>query len=642
MRLLRLAPILTVVVLACHPTLPVSADGPVAVVTRSNDLGRTGANLNEVVLSTANVSAAQFGKLFSRAVDGHIYTQPLYVPGVNVPGKGVHNVVYVATQHNTVYAFDADDPAASAPLWQVSLGTSVPLPNADFGPPGFANIEVEVGIVGTPVIDSSSGTLYVVALTREPVPATCPCAYVHRLHALDLYTGAEKLGGPVVISGSALRLAGGQTVQVTFDSKQHLQRPGLLLSQGRVYAAFGSYGDWQPYHGWIFGHDASTLQPVSIFNTTPTGAQGSIWQGGQGLAADVSGSIYAATANGTFDLNLGGPNYGDSILKLSPVPAAGGVLPVADWFTPFNQADMDNNDMDMGSAGPVLIPGTSLVLAGAKTGELFLVDSAGMGHYNGPSGPDLIVQRFYVANGSLFGSPVYWNSPSGGRVYVWGSKDGLKEFSFDGTRFQTTPVAVRSTSLGGIHPGGILALSASGSTAGSGILWASNPTTDASSQTVPGVLRAYDAANVGVELWNSEQNSAHDRVGNFAKFTPPTVADGKVFLATFSGELQVYGLFTPGIITPPCGGLVAIGQTTLLSVLATGPAPLTYAWYQGASGDTSTPVGTSSSTFTTPPVTVNTSFWVRVSNGAGSVDSPAAAIIAVAQILRTFLPIVAR
>ena len=634
---------LTAVVLACQPALPVHADGPVAVLTRSNDLSRSGANLNEVVLTTANVRVAQFGKLFSRAVDGHIYAQPLYVPNVNVPGKGVHNVVYVATQHNTVYAFDADDPAASAPLWQVSLGTSVPLPNADFGPPGYVDIQVEVGIAGAPVIDFNSGTLYVVALTQEPVPATCPCSYMHRLHALDLYTGAEKLGGPVMIGGAALRLAGGQTVQVTFDNKQQLQRPGLLLSQGKVYVAFGSYGDWQPYHGWIFGYDAATLQPVSIFDTTPSGSQGSIWQGGQGLAADTSGSIYASAANGTFDADSGGSNYGDSLLKLSPVPTAGGVLPVVDWFTPFDQANMDINDLDMGSAGPVLIPGTPLILAGAKTGELFLVNSGGMGHYNGPGGPDLIVQRFSVANGSVFGSPIYWNSPSGGRMYVWGSNDALKEFGYDGASFQTTPVAVGSTSLGGIEPGGMLALSANGTTAGSGILWASHPTADAGHQAVPGMLRAYDAANVGVELWTSEDRvGGGDSAGSFAKFTPPTVADGKVFLATFSGELQVYGLFTPGIITPPSGSLVVTGQTSVLSVLATGPAPLTYAWYRGASGDTTTPVGTNNSTLTTPAITANTSFWVRVSNGAGSVDSRAAVIVAVAQVLRTFLPIVMR
>jgi hypothetical protein len=317
MRRFRSAAIVTVIVLACLAAQPLHADGPVAVLTRSYDLSRSGVNLNEVVLNTANVRMAQFGKLFSRPVDGHIYAQPLYVPDVNVPGKGVHNVVYVATMHNTVYAFDADDPAASAPLWQVNLGASVPLPNSDFGPPNYLDIQVEVGIVGTPVIDFRGGTLYVVALTQEPVPATCPCVYVHRLHALDLYTGAEKFGGPVVISGSAMRIAGGQIAQAVFDSSHQLQRPGLLLSQGKVYAAFGSYGDWQPYHGWILGYDATTLQPASVFNTTPTGAQGSIWQGGQGLAADASGNIYAGAANGSFDVNLGGSNYGDSLLKLS-------------------------------------------------------------------------------------------------------------------------------------------------------------------------------------------------------------------------------------------------------------------------------------------------------------------------------------
>ena len=257
---------------------------------------------------------------YSYAVDGQIYAQPLYVPQVNIPGKGIRNVVYVATQHNSVYAFDADGLDVSVPLWHVNLGTSVPLPGSDVGQGGYTDIKIEVGITGTPVIDPSTGTLYVVAITREPIPQDCPCQYRHRLHALDIHSGAEKFGGPVVIGSAVTGLAGGERAASAFDSTHQLQRPGLLLSNGIVYVAFGSYGDWDPYHGWIFGYDAQTLQQVSSFNTTPTGGEGAIWQSGQGLSADDRGYIYTVTANGRYDVELGGSSYGDSMLKLSPPP----------------------------------------------------------------------------------------------------------------------------------------------------------------------------------------------------------------------------------------------------------------------------------------------------------------------------------
>ncbi len=304
---------------------PARADGP--VLTRSYDNGRTGANLSETKLDVSNVNVSQFGKLFALPVDGHIYAQPLYVPRVEIPGKGLHNVAYVATQHNSVYAFDADGLDLSASLWQVNLGDSVPLPNPDVGPSDYANIQIEVGITGTPVIDPSTGTLYVAAITKEPIPQNCPCAYRHRLHALDIYTGAEKFGGPVVIASSA-------GVLPQFDTTHQLQRPGLLLSDGVVYVAFGSYGDWQPYHGWIFGYDAKTLGQVSFFNTTPTGYEGAIWQAGQGLSADEAGYVYAVTSNGDYDLEIGGANYGDSMIKLVPPAVTPGAMTVADWFTP--------------------------------------------------------------------------------------------------------------------------------------------------------------------------------------------------------------------------------------------------------------------------------------------------------------------
>lgn len=619
------------VFLVWQPVLPTYAEGPTGVLTRSNDNRRTGANLHEVVLNTFNVNVSQFGKLFSRSVDGHIYAQPLYVPDVTVPGKGIHNVVYVATQHDSVYAFDADDPAASAPLWHVSLGASVPISNVSH--PGYMDIQTEVGVTGAPVIDPNTGTLYVVATTQDPD------AIRHRLHALDIYTGAEKFGGPVVIAGS-VSSAGGQGNHVVFDSQLQLQRPGLLLFNGVVYIAFGSYGDSGAYHGWIFGYDAATLQSLYIYNTTPSGAQGAIWQSGQGLATDDA-NIYAITANGTVNAGSGGADYSNSFIQLSPSAAFGGILPVADWFTPNDPALVDpNGDADLGSSGPMLIPGTDLVLGGSKAGKLFLVNRNTMGHYAGPNGVDQNVQTFDASDGSIFGSAVYWNSPNGPRVYVWGANDALKAYRLDGSHFQTTPVAVGSTALTGIGPGGILSLSANGSTPGTGIVWASQPVADANASTVPGILRAYDASNVAVELWNSQQNPGRDGVGNFAKFCPPTIADGKVFLATFSNELDVYGLFAPGILAQPSNAIVVSGEAITLSVRAVAPGPVSYQWYQGSSGDTSLPVGTNSPTFTTPPIASNTSFWARVSNGSGHADSRTADVIAASQVYHAFMPLI--
>ena len=509
---LRVVCALAFVLFILLPALPARADGPItSVLTRSYNNSRTGADLSETELDASNVNVSHFGKLFSHQVDGQIYAQPLYVPRVFIPGKGVHNVVYVATQHNSVYAFDADGLDLSIPLWHVNLGTSVPLPSPDVGPGDYADILIEVGITGTPVIDLSTGTLYVVAITREPIPQNCPCAYRHRLHALDINTGAEKFGGPVVISSPATGLAGGASVSPVFDSTHQLQRPGLLLSNGIVYIAFGSYGDWQPYHGWIFGYNAQTLKQVSFFNTTPTGYEGAIWQSGQGLSADDRGYIYTVTANGDYDVELGGSNFGDSVLKLSPPAGVAGTLAVADWFTPFDQENWLISDTDLGSTGAVLIPETNLLLAAGKTGEFFLVNRDAMGRYNGPGGPDRIVQRFHAGASNIFGSPVYWNSPGGPRVYVWAAYDILREYSFDGSLFQTTPIAVGSLLLGDIEPGGILSISANGSTAGSGILWASHPTKHANQQTAPGVLRAYNASDVRVELWNSEENPSRDR-----------------------------------------------------------------------------------------------------------------------------------
>ncbi len=612
----------------------------VAVLTQHNDVSRTGANLNETILNTSNVTVTQFGKLFTRTVDGQIYAQPLYVPNLTFPGSGSHNAVFVATMHNTIYAFDADDPGMAAPLWQTSLGPSALLPSPDIGPNPYLDISVEVGTLSTPVIDPASNTLYAVAFNKDsPSSCTITCTYNYRLHALDLTTGVEKFGGPVVITGTYPGCGwDNMSCTLTFTPNRELQRTGLLLSNGVIYFAFASFGDKAPAHGWVFGYDAATLQRVSIYNSTPNGGYGGIWQSGQGLAADADGYLYFITGNGTFTTAINNTDYGNSFMKLDPAHVANGRLPIADWFIPYNQAYLNANDLDLGSAGPLLIPNTNLLLSGGKEGKLYLIDRGNMGHYNGPAGPDNVVQSFQVTNivtntGHIHGSPVYWNSPNGPLVYVWGEGDPLKAFSLTvhspiSATFLTTPVATGTTTLQPYFmPGGILSISANGSTPGSGIVWASHPMTNAQHATSLGVLRAYDASNVGVELWNSQQNLARDDVGDYAKFCPPTVVNGKVYLATFAHQLAVYGLLAPSILTQPGNQIINSRQPVTVSVSASGQGPLSYQWYIGNSGDTSRPIGGATArSYTTSTLTSSTHFWVRVSNTSGTVDSAAALI----------------
>ena len=518
-----------------HPP-PVA--GQVTVVTQHNDNGRSGQNLQETVLNTSNVNVNNFGKLFARTVDGQIYAQPLYLSNLPVQGA-MRNVVFVATMHNSVYAFDADDPAATAALWQVNLGTSVPA--QDVCPTcGYVDIIPEIGILGTPVIDPVSGTLYVVAKTKNTVNTS----YHFALHALDVLTGAEKFTGPREITGQVAGTGAGSTNgTLSFEPLHHLNRPGLLLMNGIVYLAFGSLGDFPPYHGWVFGYDAGNLQQVDIYNTSPNGSDGAIWQAGVGLMGDSLGNIYFMTGNGTFNANTSGSEYGDSFVKLS----TSGGLSVVDYFTPFNQATLDSADRDLGSGGPVALPGTNLMVGIGTDRVLRLVDTTNMGHFNATSNHD--VQEFQASTGGIFmGGPVYWNSPNNGPViYLWGPGDLLKSYKFTGSLFQTTPVSQSTlTEVNGNSSTVPLSLSANGSQAGSGIVWASAAySQDPNHLTVTGILRAFDATNLSVELWNSKQSAARDDVGNYAKFASPTIANGKVYLSTFSNQLLVYGLNPP-------------------------------------------------------------------------------------------------
>ncbi|HTL15821.1 MAG TPA: hypothetical protein VL793_01220, partial [Patescibacteria group bacterium] len=414
------------ILIAAAPTAPAQVN----VVTYHNDAARTGANPKESLLKPANVAPAGFGKLFAQPVDGYIYAQPLLVSGVNIAGKGLHNVVFVATEHNSVYAFDADTNIGgnAAPLWQVNLGPSVPSADVLSG-----DIVPEIGITSTPVIEPNAGTLYVVAKTKENG------IYFQKLHALDISSGAERPGSPVLIDatvpGSGDGSVGGQ---LSFDPLRHMNRPGLLLSGGIVYIAFASHGDVTPYHGWVFGYDAATLQQVSVFNTTPNGLTdpsgypiggGGIWQAGGGPAADPNGNLYVIIGNGTFDAapSLGGGiDYGDSFLKLG----TGGALTVADYFTPFNQDFLNRSDADLGSSGPLVLPDSvgsaahpHLLVGAGKEGKIYLLDRDNMGQF-AAGGDDQIVQSLPFAIGGAFGSPAFFN----GTLYYNGIFDSLKAF----------------------------------------------------------------------------------------------------------------------------------------------------------------------------------------------------------------------
>jgi chitodextrinase len=495
------------------------------VFTHHNDNARTGQNVNETVLTPGNVNSTTFGKLTSYSIDGISHASPLYVANVNIPAVGVRNVVYVATEHDSVYAFDADSTGTS-PLWKVSFLSSgvTSVPNGDTGE--CCDIKPEIGITGTPVIDQASGTLYVVAKTKEG-----SSTYVQRLHALNIATGAEKFGGPVVIQGSVPGNGTGSTGgTLAFDPLRENQRTGLLLYNGVVYFGFGSHGDIPPYHGWLLGYSATTLQKVLTFVATPNGTGGGIWQSGGGLAIDSSGNFFFATGNGTFDLDTSGIDYANTFLKFNPV---GGVL---DYFTPHDEGTIDANNLDLDAGGMILLPDQpgahphELVSAG-KDGTVYMVDRDSMGHFHTP---DQNVQRlnnvfpFGTPLPGNYSSPVYFN----GAVYFAPVADVVQMFKLSSGLLTTSPTSTTPETFG--YPGAALAVSANGTQ--NGILWAVQK-----NGTATGTLRAYDASNVAFEIYNSDQAAARDALDVAAKFSIPLVVNGKVFVSS-EGRLTVYGL----------------------------------------------------------------------------------------------------
>jgi fibronectin type 3 domain-containing protein len=528
------------------------------VTTYHNDLSRDGSNIQEFALTTSNVSTATFGKLFSCSADAAIYAQPLWVANLTING-GTHNVVFAATVHNSVYAFDADT-SPCLTLWNRSLlGSSETfLTNSDVG---SSDIFPDIGIIGTPVIDPLTNTLYVVTKSKTQGSNCTPASACHqRLHALSLLDGSEKLGGPVDIT-SAISVPGtgdgSSGGNVTFNTLREHQRPGLVLSNGVVYIAFASHGDNTPYHGWVLGYDKSTLQLVATFNANPNGSDSGIWMAGGAPAADAAGNLYFLTGNGTFDANSGGSDYGDSTVKLKTSSG----LSVAGYFTPADQLNLQGGDTDHGSGGAAILvdqpssaPHQHLMIGGGKEGNFFLLDRDNMGGYGANFTPldSNAVQKFSLGNG-IFATSAFWNNA----LYVAGVGGHLKNFSFNTTTglFNASQTSQSSATFG--FPGASPSISSRGSA--NGIVWATDSSNYGSNDSGarsagPAILHAYDATNLATELWNSSLAPAsRDQAGNAVKFTLPTIANGKVYIGTRGsdntngsgtvfGEIDVYGL----------------------------------------------------------------------------------------------------
>ncbi len=540
---------LCVLALVGLTSCPSSLYGQTSVTTSRYDNGRTGLNDAETYLNPSNVNIATFAKLGSYNVDGYVVAQPLYMPNISIGGVS-HNVVYVATQHDSLYAFDADN-LTGAPLWQVSfINPSGNVTTVPISEQGCAKVNgyTEMGIQGTPVIDPTTNTLYVDVKTKEVVNGTTN--YVHRLHAIDITTGAEKFGGPVQITGSIPTLHG----TLTFDTAKGCQRPGLLLSNATVYIAFGSNG-CDNTHGWVFAYDAATLTQLAIYNTSPNQTRGSsVWQAGAGIAADATGNVFFISANGTFDVNNGGSDYGDTFLKLDPT-----TLDVTDYFTPYDQANMAANDLDLGSGGAVVVSNldgmySSVVIGAGKTGTIYVVNPTDMGHYS--STTNNVIQWMQTVVNEVDATPAFWNDT------VYFAPDHAPAVSYslqqDGTLVAT------GSATGQIIPVGGPTLSANGNT--NGIMWLVRNDGNTARQ-----LSAFDATKM-VEIYNTAQSGTRDTLGMTAHFVVPTVANGKVFVGTQT-QLVVYGLM-PVIAATSGSNQTGTAGSTLpipLSIQVTNP-----------------------------------------------------------------------
>jgi hypothetical protein len=587
------------------------------VLTQHNDLARTGQNLSETILTPANVKPKTFGKLFSYPVDNQVYAQPLYVPNVALPGLGTRNVLYVATEGDTLFAFDADGLSPYI-LWSLNFtdpANGVTTINCTLT--GLqCNVFPTTGITGTPVIDPVSGTIYVVVRTAETNAGKTQ--YIARLHALDITDGAEKFGGPVSITGSVPGTGvGSKKGVVQFDTLHDNHRPGLVLANGNIYIGWAGSG-----HGWITAYNATTLKQIGIFNSTPNGTLGGLWASGNAFAVDSNGYIYAATGDGTFDVNTGGSDYGDTVIQFSPT------LQVLQYFTPKDQLcrAQITADWDLGSGGPMLLPPQ----AGAATNELIVAGKGGSGEIAGvpcwvdsfPTGtfspiymlnPDKLggyeqatgdsdadLQTIQGSPRGYWSSPAYWQGPSGNYIYYSGMGtetgvgDSVRQYSLTKGELSATSIA-NSTNV--LPVGSTPSISANGTT--NGILWTieRRDINAASPGVHTALLYAYDATDVATMLYNSGQTKVdtqyRDQTGCGNKFAVPTIANGKVYVGT-QNEIDVFGLLptTPSAPAPsvsnPCLNFVNISlgttspaQTTTLANLGPGDLAISGIGLQG-------------------------------------------------------------
>ncbi len=567
-------------ILAALCVVPVRAQ--VSVLTQHNNNARTGANLQETTLTVANLNNANFGKLAFRLVDGDIYAQPLIVSGAKGPAGDSKTIAIVATENNSVYAFDADNvnQASNAQLWRTNLAPAIDYHDlyGSIGAPFCTDITTQIGITSTPAIMLTGSALPRAGVVFVTGKSGTGNNFVYNLYALDLASGNQlgKISIQGEVNGQGIGSTGsGATAKIAFNPRYQLNRPALALDGNMLYIAFGGHCDTGPYHGWVFAYDVSNPKApkkVAVFCVTPSGkgpvsstnqfieGLGGIWMSGEGPAIDESGNVYVATGNGTFN---GTTDFSDSVLKMK---LQGGQLRVLDWFTPTDQVELKDDDYDLGSGGVALIPNSHLAVAGGKEGRLYLLDRDNLG-----KGASLSLQSFQVTHDpvpthllgyNIHGTAVVWPRDSEMYVYVMGEEDPLKQFrlvpdsagagwkfnpeapfkvSPESAPYPNFPTGVFSPTRAQAvwMPGGFLELSANGTKDGTGILWVNMPFGDnANHQVVRGILRAFDASDVSKgEIWDSESTGReNDRLGQFAKYSPPVVANGKVYVATFQQE----------------------------------------------------------------------------------------------------------
>jgi hypothetical protein len=500
------------------------------IATSQYDNSRTGATLTEKILTPQNVNATRFGKLGAFKTDGVVYAQPLFISSVGIPNKGTHDVLFVATEHDSVYAFDANRPG-DPPLWQVNFldpkrdVTSVPARDVQ-----CPFIQPEVGITSTPVIDLKTGTLYVLARTMKDA-AYGTRQYFQHLHALAIASGAEKFGGPQLIMASVQgKGAGASNGQVAFDPLRENPRAALVLANNTLFLTWASSCDVDPYHGWVMAYDPQTLKQRAVLNVTPDGSEGGIWLSDAGPAADSAGNLFVPTGNGTFDAASGGRDYGDTVLKLG---LQGSSLAIRDYYTPHEQERISAADADVGSSGPLLLPDQSgphrhLLLQPTKDSTIYVIDRDQMGKFQPEK--DALVGMIRTAGGG-YGAMAYWN----GQVFFAVSDDTLRGYSVQNGQL----VSNGSTSTKFPNPGASPTISADGNR--NAIVWAIATKTWNGPDNKPAVLYAFDATKLGEPVYTSEQNSKRDRAALAARFVIPIVVNGRVYFGA-RDEVEVYGL----------------------------------------------------------------------------------------------------